>query len=92
MVQRKAVHAGIARSSKWRIRRRTGKEWARHHGQLEEHAVTVGLREVQRRDVRRPLRRRSIPKAVDADFATIFEHHDGIYLRRKEGKVPNVFG
>ena len=57
IVQCKAMHTGIAHSSKWCIRRWTGKERARHHGQLKEHMVTVGLREVQRCNMHRPLRR-----------------------------------
>jgi len=52
--------------------------------------VVVGLREVQRRDVGRPLRRRGVPEAVDADFAAVFERHDHVGPRRKEGKVPNA--
>ena len=91
MVQRKDVHAGIGRNSKWRIRRRTGEERARRRGQLEERAVVVGLREVQRRDVHRPLRRRGVPEAVNADFAAVFERRDHVRPRRKERKVPNAF-
>jgi len=92
VVQRKDVHAGVARSSKWGVHGRTGEERGRRRGQLEEHAVVVGWREMQRRDVRRPLQRRGVPETVDADFAAIFERRDHVRPRRKERKVPNAFG
>ena len=92
MMQRKHMCARIGGGSKWHVRRRTGEEWARRRGQLEEHAVVVGLREVQRRDVGRPLRRRGVPEAVDADFAAVLERRDHVRPRRKERKVPNAFG
>jgi len=88
-MQRKHVCAGVARRSKRHVRRRTGEERARRRGQLEEHAVVVGLREVQRRDVHRPLRRRGVPETVDADFTAVFERRDHVRPRRKERKVPN---
>jgi len=88
-MQRKHMRPGFASSSKWHVRGRTGEERARRRVQLEEHAVVVGLREVQRRDVRRPLRRRGVPEAVDPDFSAIFERRDHVGPRRMERKVPN---
>ena len=88
-MQRKHVRPRVARRSKGHVRRRTGEERARRRGQLEEDAVVVGLREVQRRDMHRPLRRRGIPEAVDADFATVLERRDHVRPRRKKRKVPN---
>jgi len=92
MMQRKHVCAGVERRSKRHVRRRTGEERARRRGQLEEHAVVVGRREMQRRDVRRPLQRRGVPEAVDADFAAVFERRNHVRPWRKERKVPNAFG
>ena len=91
MMQRKDVGAGVGRSSKRHVRRRAGEERARSRGQFEEYAAVVGLREVQRRDVRRPLRRRGVLEAVDADFAAVFERRDHVRPRRKERKVPDAF-
>jgi len=91
MMQRKQVRAGVARSSKWQVCRRTGEERARRRGQLEGYAVVVRQREVQRRDVGRPLRRRGVPEAVDPHFAAVFECCDHIRPRRKEQKVSNAF-
>jgi len=90
MAERKHVRPGVASSRKWHVRRRTGAEWAHRRGQLEEHAVVVGLREAQLRDVGRPLRRRGVPEAVDADFTAVFERRGHVGPRRKEGKVPNA--
>jgi len=87
MMQRKQARAGVARSSKWQVCRRTSEKRARRRGQLEEHAVVVRQREVQRRDVRRPLRRRGVPGDVDSDFAAVFDCCDHVRSRRKGRKV-----
>ena len=87
MMQRKQVRAGVARSSKWQVCRRTGEKWTRRRGQLEEHTVVVRQREVQRRDMRRPLRKRGVPGDVDSDFAAVFECCDHVRSRQKGRKV-----
>jgi len=55
VVQREDVHMDIARGGKWPIHGRAREEQACHRGQLEEHAVVLGQREVHHRDMRRPL-------------------------------------
>ena len=92
MMQRKHVRASVARSSKRHVCRRLGKERARRRGKLEEHAVVVRQREVQRRDVRRPLGRGSASEAVDPNLAAVFERRDHVRPRRKKRKVPNPVG
>ena len=92
MMQRKDMYAGVARGSKWHVSRRAGEEWARRRRQLEEHAMIVRRREVQRRDVRRPLGRQASPKLVNADLAAVLERRNYVRPRGKERKVPDAFG
>ena len=92
MVQRKDVHANVARGSKWHVRGWATQEWTRRRSQLQEHAVIVRQRKVQRRDVRRSLGRRASSKLVYPDLAAILECRDHVCARGEERKVPDAFG